>query len=41
MPDAEFSRWVTPEALANVVAFLLSPEASAITGALLPVTGRV
>ena len=41
MPDADFSRWVTPEALANVVAFLLSPQASAVTGALLPVTGRV
>ncbi|WP_165189799.1 SDR family oxidoreductase [Caulobacter soli] len=41
MPDAEFDRWVTPQALANVVAFLLSPEASAVTGALLPVTGRV
>jgi NAD(P)-dependent dehydrogenase (short-subunit alcohol dehydrogenase family) len=41
MPDARFDRWVTPEALANVVAFLLSPEASAVTGALLPVTGRV
>ncbi|RJF91300.1 SDR family oxidoreductase [Sphingomonas cavernae] len=41
MPDAEFDRWVTPEQLANVIAFLLSPAASAITGALLPVTGRV
>ncbi len=41
MPDADFTRWVTPQALANVVAFLLSAEASAVTGALLPVTGRV
>ncbi|WP_174275262.1 SDR family oxidoreductase [Sphingomonas bacterium] len=41
MPDAEFSRWVTPEALAGVIAFLLSDKASAITGALIPVTGRV
>jgi NAD(P)-dependent dehydrogenase (short-subunit alcohol dehydrogenase family) len=41
MPDADFTRWVTPQALANVIAFLLSPEASAVTGALLPVTGRV
>lgn len=41
MPDAEFSRWVTPQALANVIAFLLSPEASAVTGALVPVTGRI
>ncbi|WP_375398163.1 SDR family oxidoreductase [uncultured Sphingomonas sp.] len=41
MPDAEFDRWVTPEQLANVIAFLLSDKASAVTGALVPVTGRM
>jgi NAD(P)-dependent dehydrogenase (short-subunit alcohol dehydrogenase family) len=41
MPDAEFDRWVTPQALSRVVAFLLSDEAAAITGACLAVTGRV
>lgn len=41
MPDADFSKWVTPLALANVIAFLLSEQAAAVTGALLPVTGRV
>lgn len=41
MPDAEFDRWVTPSQLAEVIAFLLSPAGVAITGALIPVTGRV
>ena len=41
MPDADFTRWVSPEALADVVVFLLSPQAAAISGALIPVTGRV
>ncbi|MDP3173824.1 MAG: SDR family NAD(P)-dependent oxidoreductase [Phenylobacterium sp.] len=41
MPDADFTRWVTPDALAQVILFLASDEASAVTGALLPVTGRV
>ena len=41
MPDADFSRWVTPAQLASVIAFLLSDGAAAITGALIPVTGRV
>lgn len=39
MGEAEASKWVRPEALADVVAFLLSNQASAVTGALLPVTG--
>lgn len=41
MPDAEFDRWVSPDALADVIAFLLSDSARAVTGALLPVLGRV
>lgn len=41
MPDADVSRWVSPAALAGVIAFLLSDEASVITGACLPVSGRV
>lgn len=41
MPDADFSRWVTPHQLAGVIRFLLSEPAAAITGALIPVTGRV
>ncbi|WP_200821130.1 SDR family NAD(P)-dependent oxidoreductase [Oceanicoccus sp. KOV_DT_Chl] len=41
MPDADFSTWVTPAALADVILFLLSDRADVITGALIPVTGRV
>jgi NAD(P)-dependent dehydrogenase (short-subunit alcohol dehydrogenase family) len=41
MPDADVSRWVSPGALAAVIAFLLSGDAGAISGACLPVAGRV
>lgn len=41
MPDADHARWVQPQELAKVILFLLGPGASAITGALIPVTGRV
>jgi NAD(P)-dependent dehydrogenase (short-subunit alcohol dehydrogenase family) len=40
MPDADFSRWVTPEALAEVILFLASDAARAIHGAALPVFGK-
>ena len=41
MPDADVTRWVSTQALAAVVAFLISQDARAITGALLPVAGRM
>ncbi len=41
MPDADTSRWVTPQAVAEVVGFLLSDAARAVTGAGLPVMGRL
>jgi NAD(P)-dependent dehydrogenase (short-subunit alcohol dehydrogenase family) len=40
MPDADFSSWVSAESLARIILFLASAEAEAITGVLLPVTGR-
>jgi NAD(P)-dependent dehydrogenase (short-subunit alcohol dehydrogenase family) len=41
MPKADFDRWVAPADLAAVMLFLASDEAKAVTGALIPVTGRV
>lgn len=37
MPDADFSRWTKPEAIADVMTFLLSDASRAVTGALIPV----
>jgi NAD(P)-dependent dehydrogenase (short-subunit alcohol dehydrogenase family) len=41
MPKADFAKWVTPQELAEVILFLTSDAASAVTGALIPVSGRV
>jgi len=41
IPKADFFKWVTPQELAEVILFLASDAASAVTGALLPVSGRV
>jgi NAD(P)-dependent dehydrogenase (short-subunit alcohol dehydrogenase family) len=41
MPKADVSKWVTPLELADVILFLVSDAASAVTGALIPVSGRV
>lgn len=40
MPDADFSTWVPPSGLADVVSFLASDEAAYINGAAVPVFGK-
>ena len=40
MPDADRALWVTPQDVANVILFLASESARAVTGALVPVNGR-
>ncbi len=41
MPDADPAKWVKPSDLAAVMLFLASPASRAVTGALIPVTGKV
>ncbi len=41
MPDADVSRWVSVTQLATVIAFLISQDSQAISGACIPVAGRV
>jgi len=41
MPKADFSRWVAPQDLVEVMLFLASEEAKAVTGALIAVRGKV
>jgi NAD(P)-dependent dehydrogenase (short-subunit alcohol dehydrogenase family) len=41
MPNAKFETWVRAEQIADLVVFLLSDRASAITGAAIPIVGRV
>ncbi len=40
MPGADTGKWVTPEQVAEAIAFLLSEAANGISGAHLPVAGR-
>jgi NAD(P)-dependent dehydrogenase (short-subunit alcohol dehydrogenase family) len=41
MPKADFAKWVKPEAIGELIAFLLSDAAGDITGALIPISGRL
>ena len=40
MPESDYSRWVKPDQIADVIFFLTSEEAVAINGAAVPVYGR-
>ena len=41
MPDADYSRWVTPEELAELMLFLCSEEGGSLNGASIPVYGKL
>lgn len=41
MPNADFSRWVQPSEIADLIVYLLSGKARSINGALIPIAGRV
>jgi NAD(P)-dependent dehydrogenase (short-subunit alcohol dehydrogenase family) len=41
MPNSDFSKWVAPDAMAEVLLFLASDASRAIHGAAIPVYGRV
>jgi NAD(P)-dependent dehydrogenase (short-subunit alcohol dehydrogenase family) len=40
MPDADYSKWVTPAEIAAVISFLCSEDSKPTTGAWIPVHGR-
>jgi NAD(P)-dependent dehydrogenase (short-subunit alcohol dehydrogenase family) len=40
MPKADHERWVKPAEIAGEIAHLLAPDASAVSGAVIPVYGR-
>jgi NAD(P)-dependent dehydrogenase (short-subunit alcohol dehydrogenase family) len=40
MPNADFSRWVSPASIARLLLWLTSPEAGEISGAVIPIYGR-
>jgi NAD(P)-dependent dehydrogenase (short-subunit alcohol dehydrogenase family) len=40
VPNGDFAKWVRPEAIADVIAFLASEASRAINGAALPVFGK-
>lgn len=41
MPKADFAKWVKSDEIAALIEYLLSEKASAVTGANIPISGRV
>lgn len=40
IPNADYSKWIAPASIANVMLFLASEEAGAINGAVVPISGK-
>ena len=40
VPNGDFSKWVAPEAIADVITFLASDASRAVNGAAIPVHGK-
>ncbi|MEE9508734.1 MAG: SDR family oxidoreductase, partial [Anaerolineales bacterium] len=40
MPNADFSRWVAPSEIAEIISFLASEKSVAVTGASIPAYGK-
>ena len=40
MPQADFSKWVSPESIAKLLVWLASEQAGDVTGAIIPIYGR-
>ncbi len=40
MPGSDHSRWVKPEAIVDVISFLVSDYARAVNGAAIPIYGQ-
>jgi NAD(P)-dependent dehydrogenase (short-subunit alcohol dehydrogenase family) len=40
MPNADFSRWVSPQAIANLLVWLASDQSADVSGAVIPIYGR-
>ncbi len=41
MPNAKADIWITPQSIANLIAFLVSPAGAVVTGAAIPATALV